>query len=66
MNKFTSEYLLIYNLEFCYLIATEPACDYPETMGDDYGDDDMPDMGEVSIHVAVMGLSSSSLHCPLL
>jgi len=26
--------------------ATEPACDYPETMGDDYGDDDMPDMGE--------------------
>ena len=30
-------------------IATEPECDFPETMGDDYGDDDMPDMGEVSV-----------------
>lgn len=26
--------------------ATEPECDYPETMGDDYGDDDLPDMGD--------------------
>lgn len=26
--------------------ATEIECDYPETVGDDYGDDDLPDMEE--------------------
>lgn len=35
-----------------YLIVTEPEpeCEFPETMGDDYSDNDMPDMGEVSEH----------------
>ena len=33
--------------------ATEPECDYPETMGDDYGDDVLPDMGDVSIQIVI-------------
>lgn len=33
--------------------ATEPECDYSETMGDDYGDDDLPDMGDVSIQIVI-------------
>ena len=33
--------------------ATEPECDYPETMGDDYGDDDLHDMGDVSIQIVI-------------
>jgi len=36
----------------CHLIVTEPEPDYrfPETMGDDYSDDDVAGMGGVSEH----------------
>ena len=36
----------------CYVIVTEPEPEYgfPETLGDDYSDDDVPDMGGVSEH----------------
>ena len=37
--------------------ATEIECDYPETVGDDYGDDDLPDMEEVSITTFVKSLN---------
>ena len=32
-----------------YLVTEpEPECEFPEAIGDDYSDDDMPDMGGVS------------------
>ena len=33
--------------------ATEPECDYPEATGDDDGDDDLHDMGDVSVQIVI-------------
>ena len=33
----------------CILVTEpEPECEFPEPVGNDYSDNDMPDMGEVS------------------
>lgn len=45
--------------------ATEPECDYPEAMGDDYGDDDLPDMGDVSIQIVICDQWREIIRLPL-
>lgn len=45
----------MWKLHLHCLIVTEPEPEYgfPETVGDDYSDDDVPDMGGVSEHCLV-------------